>query len=44
MYVRRCLLDFGYAIAVVNVYLNAKVSQPFNICIFSSMVLVRILI
>ena len=26
------------------VYLNAKVSQPFNICIFFSMVHVRILI
>ena len=26
------------------IYLNAKVSQPFNICIFFSMVHVRILI
>ena len=27
-----------------NVYLNAKVSQPFNICVFFSMVQVRIFI
>ena len=28
----------------INIYLNAKVLQPFNICVFFSMVQVRIFI
>ena len=34
----------GGGVQVLHIYLNAKVSQPFNICIFFSMVHVRRLI